>query len=118
MPANTSSARTKQHASDTPSPVSLNLDTLEREGDVPEPFVVVLGGERFVFRDIQDEDWQQVADIDENNPQEALRLLLGDDYEKFAAHKMKLWKLSRLLDEWRTHISGVGPGEGRGSFTS
>lgn len=112
MPANTTRKTT---SGDTPSPVSLNLDTLEREGDVPTPFVVVLGGDRFVFRDIQDEDWQTVADIDENNPQEALRVLLGDDYEKFAAHQLKLWKLSKLLDEWRKHISGVDAGEGLGS---
>lgn len=95
---------------DRPADVSLNLDTLEREGDEPQPFVVVLGGERFVFRNLDDEDWQLVADVDEDDPREALRLVLGNEYERFSAHKLPLWKLRQMLDAWREHTTGTDTG--------
>lgn len=111
MPANT--------RGDKPADVSLNLDTLEREGgDEPKPFVVVLGGERFEFVDLDTEDWQTVADIDEDDPREALKMLLGEDWPKFSAHKLPLWKLRRLLDAWREHTTGADSGEDSGSSVS
>ncbi len=102
---------------DKPADVSLNLDKLEREGGEPEPFVVVLGGERFVFANLDDEDWQLVADIDEDDPRDALRLLLGERYEKFAEHKLPLWKLRHLLDAWREHTTGTDAGNAVASRT-
>jgi hypothetical protein len=103
---------------DTPADVTLNLDTLEREGADPEPFVFVLGGDRFVCADVQNEDWQTVAALDEDDPQEALKLLLGRDYEKFAKHRLPLWKLNALLEKWRDHTGGVTVGEAGASPTS
>ncbi len=102
---------------DKPADVSINLDTLDREGDDSTPFVVVLGGERFVFADLDDEDWQTVADIDENDPREALRLLLGNRYAAFAEHKLPLWKLRALLDAWREHTTGLDAGNAAASRT-
>ena len=103
---------------DKPANVSLNLDSLDREGsDKPEPFVVVLGGERYEFQDLGDEDWQTVADVDENDPRETLRLVLGDRYDAFAAHKLPLWKLRRLLDEWQKHVTGLDAGNAPASST-
>lgn len=102
---------------DKPTDVSLNLDTLDREGSEPEPFVVVLGGERFQFSNIDNEDWQTVADIDEDDPRESLQLLLGDKYERFAKHKLPLWKLRALLDAWREHTTGLDAGNADASPT-
>lgn len=102
---------------DKPADVSINLDTLDREGGEPKPFVVVLGGERFVFANLDDEDWQTVADIDEDDPREALQLLLGERYDKFAEHKLPLWKLRALLDAWREHTTGLDSGNADASRT-
>lgn len=103
---------------DKPQPVSLNLDALEREGE-QDPFVFVLGGDRFVCRDIEDEDWQILSKIDESDPEDTFRLLLGDDFEKFATHRLPLWKLKKLMAAWREHTgTPVDAGEGLGSPTS
>ena len=100
----------KTAASDKPSPVSLNLDVLERE-DEREPFVFVLGGDRFVCRDIEDEDWQVLTRIDEDDPADTFKLLLGKDYEKFSKHELPLWKLKKLMESWREHTGALDMGE-------
>ena len=110
MPASTT-RKTPSSNGDSPSPVSLNLDTLEREGGEPDPFVFVLGGVRFVCRDIEDEDWQVLTTLDEDDPKDTFKLLLGKDYDKFATHKLPLWKLKRLLKEWREHTGALELGE-------
>ena len=117
MPANNSNAR-KTATSDKPHDVTLNLDALEREGGDPEPFVFVLGGVRFVCRDIEDEDWQVLTDLDEDDPKDTFKLLLGKDYEKFSKQQLPLWKLKALLKSWREHTGALELGEGSGLSTS
>lgn len=102
---------------DKPADVTLNLDTLEREGE-PSPFVVVFGGTRYVFRNIDDEDWRTLADIDESDPKEALKLLLGKEYDDFAEHELPVWKLRKLLDSWREHTTGTEAPEADASLIS
>lgn len=116
MPANT--ATRKPATSDKPASVSINLDTLEREGGEPEPFVFVLGGDRFVCADIEGEDWQDLMEISEDDPKQTFTLLLGKDYEKFAKHRLPLWKLKALLKSWREHTGALDMGEGTASPTS
>lgn len=114
MPASTTNTTKSSSRStgDTPPPVALNLDTLEREGGEPDPFVFVLGGDRFVCRDIENEDWQVLSKIDEENPEDTFRLLLGKDFDKFAKHKLPLWKLKKLMQGWREHTGALDMGEG------
>ena len=116
MPASTTTR--KPATSDKPANVSINLDTLEREGGEPEPFVFVLGGDRFVCADIEGEDWKALMDISEDDPKETFTLLLGKDYEKFAKHKLPLWKLKALMKAWRDHTGALDMGDPLASSTS
>lgn len=102
---------------DTPTKPNLNLDALEREGDEQYvPFVFTLGGDRFECLDVNDEDWQVLADIDETDPKASLRLILGDEqYEKFSAHRLPMWKMNRLMTSWREHNGMPAPGEATAS---
>lgn len=88
---------------DKPAPVSLNLDTLEREGSV-EAFSVVLGGRPYNFLDPQDIDWQQLmqAMLD---PMLFFRLCLSEkDSKAFLAQHLPAWKMTRLMDEYMRHF--------------
>ena len=66
----------------------------------------------------EEADWQVTADISEGNGlREVLAELLGDDYERVAAHKLPARKLNALIDAC-TKFYGVTPGESRASTRS
>jgi hypothetical protein len=96
--------------SDTPAPISLNLDSLEREG-APGPFVVVLGGDRYTFLDAQEIDWQDLQAA-LGDPRTFLRLVLPEGQgAKFLSLKVATHKIRRLIDNYREHFGLVAPGE-------
>lgn len=88
---------------DKPTDVMLNLDTLEREGGIPEPFTFVLGGERFECADPADVDYRQFVDVAEDDVARQLEILLGGQYTRFAKHRLKIWKLQALMEALREH---------------
>lgn len=97
-----------------PRPAVFDLDSLERDGEVVEPFRAVVGGEEFVFGDVEDVDWQDAVALRVDQPQELLRSLLGEDFDRFAEKRMPLWKLNALceaLDQhygWSAKLGAVG----------
>lgn len=101
---------------------AFDLDTLEREGDVIEPFVATRGGEEFVFADAEDLDWQDAVNLRMDDPVELVKLLLGEDYDRFAKHRMPLWKLNALMEAIDKHYGWSAKlgdqGEGNASSTS
>lgn len=95
---------------DKPAPISLNLDSLEREGD-PGPFVIVFGGDRIQFTDAMEIDWQKlVAAL--RSPAAFFRLTLSaEDARKFLSATVPTFKLRKLMDAYRDHFGLVEPGE-------
>jgi hypothetical protein len=92
------------------SKVSLDLDTLEREG-APEPYSIRHGGRVYTFADAMDIDWQKLM-LSLQNPHQFFRLTLPEqDAKIFLADEMPTWKLRRLMDAYRTHHGMMEPGE-------
>lgn len=95
---------------DKPAPISLNLDTLEREGD-PGPFVLVLGGNRIMFSDAMELDWQLLVQAMQN-PLTFFKLVLSaDDQSAFLGTPLPTWKLRKVMDAYREHYGLVEPPE-------
>lgn len=92
--------------SDKPAPISLNLDTLERENGVEVPFVAVIGGKTLVFSDPAEQPWQDLMDLDD--PEEFARMCLSeDDRGHFLEHPLEAWKMNELLRAFQAHY-GLG----------
>lgn len=104
--------------------VSLNLDTIERDGTRPDPFVVVLGGKPRTFADPSDVDWQKLTDAqvaaNGGDYRPLLRIGLADDDDRRAFFEAKLpgWKIGRLLREWQAHYGVTSAGEPSASSPS
>lgn len=87
---------------DKPAPISLNLDSLDREGAV-EPFTVVHGGERYVMLDPHDIDWRDLM-RGLQQPSEFFTICMSpDDAAKFAGTKLPGWKLNTLIKAYIEH---------------
>lgn len=94
----------------TAKKVALDLDTLEREGDIPEPFVVRVKGKPITLADIQELDWQDLAAIAQGRNAHLFfqKVVHADDYEHFIAAKISSWKMERLMETYLEHF-GVDP---------
>lgn len=94
-----------------------DLDAVDAEAR-EEPFRFRLGGEVFTMLPPEEVDWQVADDISGGEGLKAfVAELLGEDYERFAAHKVSSRKLGLLIDACTTHY-GVTPGESRASGRS
>lgn len=88
---------------DKPSPISLNLDSLDREGGTAEPFAVVHGGRRYVMLDPQEIDWRDLMRA-LNQPSVFFTICMSaDDAASFAATKLPGWKLHSLITAYIQH---------------
>lgn len=96
-----------------------DIDALERDGS-PELFVATVGGKEFTFHDPSESDWQDYSGIDMSNPEESLKLLLGDQYEAFKKIRLPLWKLNKLAEAVENHYAKFygNQGEDNASSTS
>lgn len=95
---------------DKPAAISLNLDQLEHEG-AAGPFVIVFGGDRIVFRDAMEIDWQKLMAA-LRHPTAFFRLVLSpEDARKFLSTELPTHKLRKLMDTYRDHFGLVDPGE-------
>lgn len=89
-------------ASDKPTPISLNLDALEREG-TPDPFSIVLGGRRIIMADAQEVDWQTLM-ASMSAPRAFFRLIVPpDDQAHFFAASLPTWKMRSLMNAYTEH---------------
>lgn len=103
-------------ASDKPT-INLNLDTLDRE-DAKEPFRFVLGGKQWIARDMYETDWQELVAVNADNPEQILKVFLGDKFNEFRAKRgVPMWKIDKLADAIRDHygITDLSVGEGDAS---
>lgn len=92
-------------------PMTLDLDSLEREGGSPLPFVFQLGGKRFMLSDPKEIDWQDLITA-LTNPYVFFKLTLPpDDQEAFFSSKVPSWKLNHLVEKYIEHYGLPTGGE-------
>lgn len=90
---------------DKPTPISFDLDGLEREG-APGPFVTHIGGRRIQFVDANEVDWQTIETLDSDRALYKL-VIPEEDQEHFFAQKIPMWKIQALARAYRDHF-GMG----------
>lgn len=96
-------------APDKPAPVSLNLDTVEREGGDRPPFVFTLGGKRIQLADALELDWKILITAEKDPPQFYREAIMDDEQRKhFFAQKIPGWKMQRLMRSYFEHY-GINP---------
>lgn len=103
-------------AQDKPPKVSLNLDTLDREG-ASDPFCVVLDGHPYVLADPQELEWGILLSVASNPAlfvRAAVPLKDADKFEQ-AVNRMPAWKVNKLADGYREHYGLPAPPEAAAS---
>jgi hypothetical protein len=90
---------------------ALNLDTLEREGETPQPYAFILGGKRYMLSDPKDIDWQQLI-MALMDPFLFFRLTMPpEDHEKFFSTPIPTWKINAMITGYQKHYGIPTPGE-------
>lgn len=88
-----------------------DLDALEREG-TKDSFVVKVGGKSVTFRDPQDLDWQDVSELNADNPVDFVHAVVAkDDADHFFSCEVPAWKLNKLFEAYLDHYGITQPGE-------
>ena len=102
--------------------VDFDLDKLEREGDLPDPFTFRMGDEVFTLADAGEIDYHDIVDMGTNPMAQAVMIarLLGDEqYAKLRAKgPLPQWKAELLMEKWQEHYGIPSPGEAAASSTS
>lgn len=84
--------------------VTLDLDGLEREGAVLEPFTFQFDGETFQMLDPQEIDWQNLLS-GLRNPALFLRFAMPvAEQSKFFAKQVPAWKMNKLMEAYQNHF--------------
>lgn len=92
-------------AADKALPVSLDLDSLEREGGRPGAFVFKHDGATFQMIDPQDIDWQDVLS-GLRNPALFIRFAMSlEDQKRFFSLRVPAWKMNKLMQGYQEHYS-------------
>jgi hypothetical protein len=93
------------------APAALDLDTLEREGGSPIPFVFQLSGRRYLLADPKELDWQDLVS-GLTNPYIFFKISLPpDDQQEFFKTKLPSWKLNHLIEQYIKHYGLPQVGE-------
>lgn len=99
---------TEQTDASHESDVVLDLDTLERE-NAPLPFTFRHGGRRYMLRDPQDVDWQELLLAIDNSYQFFHSVLPADDQKEFFKSPMASWKMKALMERYQVHYGLSDP---------
>lgn len=92
-----------------------DLDALEREGEVAQPFHLKHAGQVWELLDPYEMDWQELY-IALGNPLQLLQQVVKPaDRGAFFAHHMPTWKLNAFLKKYAKHYGLPGQGESDGS---
>lgn len=96
-----------ENAADEQS-VVLDLDTLERE-NAPAPFTFRHSGRRYLLRDPQDIDWQELILAIQDSFQFFRSVLPADDQQEFFTAPMASWKMKALMERYQDHYGLPDP---------
>jgi hypothetical protein len=105
---------------------TFDLDALEKEARAPKPLPVRLGGEEFIFGDLDEADfWTELTPLGESGEdiEGQFRVMLGDEqFERFKKHRLPGWKVKALYEHLDAHFGFTkrmgGQGEDDASSTS
>lgn len=88
---------------DKPLPVSLDLDSLEREGAKADPFTFHHQGRSYTMIDPQEIDWQDLLS-GLRNPALFVRFALNTaDQAEFFTSRVPAWKMNKLMEGYTKH---------------
>jgi len=118
MPTNR--ARGSSAGADTPPKVVFNVDTAEREGDVPDPFLFIAGGRQIIMKDAAECDWRDLnAAIRSGDDYFFLSIVLEEeDYDHFTKISFPAWKMQQLTSKYRRHYNLPAPEAPGGQLAS
>ena len=86
------------------SPVSLDLDDIEREGAIPDPFTFKFDGDVYQMFDPQEVDWQNLLS-GMRNPALFVRFSMPvEQQKKFFAKEVPAWKMNKLMTAYQDHF--------------
>lgn len=92
-------------AEETPLPVSLDLDSLEREGAVAQPFRFTHNSRSYTMIDPQEIDWQDLIS-GFRNPALFVRFAMSaEDQREFFASRVPAWKMNKLMEGYQKHYN-------------
>jgi hypothetical protein len=108
MSSNSSSwlpgADTSAKAKEKDTAVALDLDALEREGAVLEPFTFKYDGETYHMLDPQEIDWQNLLS-GLRNPALFVRFAMPvTEQSKFFGKQVPAWKMNALMEAYQQHF--------------
>lgn len=84
--------------------LGLDLDVLEREGEVPEPFTFVYDGKTYRMKDPQEIDWQDLL-AGLRNPALFIRFAMDlEDQRDFFGKRIPSWKMNKLMQAYQDHF--------------
>lgn len=86
------------------SEVSLDLDALERDGEVPGPFTFQYKTQQYAMTDPQEIDWQDLLS-GMRNPALFVRFAMKlSDQKRFFQTPMPAWKMNKLMQAYTDHF--------------
>lgn len=89
---------------------TFDLDAIEVEGETSPPFEYTYKDEKFTLPVAAAMPWQTQVKLETANTVESLRLILGDQFERFEQLPMSAGRLGKLLEAWMA-FQGLKPGE-------
>jgi hypothetical protein len=97
-----------------PKDIVLNLDTLEREeSEVKPEFAIVINGQRLVFEDAANLEWDVLEVMD--TPSDFVEYTLSEEDQKVLRDaKLPGWKFRALWEAYQAHYGLGSRGNARG----
>ena len=85
---------------------TFDLDALEKDVKSPKPLPVKVGGEEFIFGDLDEGDfWDDIATMRGDDIEGQFRVMLGDEqFDRFRKHSMPGWKVRALYEHLDKHF--------------
>lgn len=103
MTADKNNAKTGDDVKVRNDAVSLDLDVLEREGDIPGAFTFQFDGKSYQMLDPQEIDWQDLL-AGMRNPALFVRFAMKlDDQADFFSKRVAAWKMNKLMESYVQH---------------
>jgi hypothetical protein len=87
---------------------TFDLDALEKDAKAPKPLPVLLGGEEFIFGDLDEGDfWTELSPLQQSGEdiEGQFRVMLGEEqFARFKRHRLPGWKVRALYEHLDEHF--------------
>ncbi len=85
--------------------LGIDLDALEREGELPGPFTFRHDGKTFTMLDPQEIDWQDLLSGLRNPALFIKYAMAPEDQKKFFGTRVAAWKMNKLMQSYQEHFN-------------